>query len=201
LAFYLQDVLAQGIREHGWSIGAHSYGAPNVQNWGVDGDLRIGRYCSVAGGVEILLGGNHRPDWVTTYPFNAIRPQAVHIPGHPATRGDVVIGNDVWLGQACTVISGVTIGDGAVVATRAVVAKDVPAYGIAVGNPARVVRHRFPPEQVEALLQIRWWDWPDDLVEASYEKLLSPNIEDFIAYARALSPCPRQTSPAGPTGG
>lgn len=196
MSFYTRDFLAIQISEHGWDIGEYSYGAPIVHQWGADGHLKVGRYCSIGGGVEVLLGGNHRIDWATTYPFNAIRPEAAHIQGHPATKGDIVIGNDVWLGQKCVIMSGVTIGDGAVVAAHAVVAKDVPPYTVAGGNPAKPIRRRFTEEQILSLLDIRWWDWPDEVVRAAHERLQSDRIEDLIAYARTIPCLTRQGLPA-----
>jgi len=91
-----------------------------------------------------------------------------------------VIGNDVWLGRNSLVLSGVTIGDGAVVAAGAVVTSDIPAYAIAGGVPAKVIRYRFTPEQIAALLRIRWWDWPDEAIVAEVDLLCGGNIDEFI---------------------
>jgi acetyltransferase-like isoleucine patch superfamily enzyme len=165
------------------SVGSHTYGVPTIRWWGEAAKLRIGKFCSIARDVTIYLGGNHRTDWITTYTFTAMRPWRRHTHGgaHPATRGDVVIGNDVWLGENCTIFSGVTIGDGAVIAGRAVVSRDVPAYTIAAGNPARVVRYRFTPEQIEHLLRVRWWDWDDAEIRRKLQVLLTPEIEQLPA--------------------
>lgn len=159
------------------SYGLHSYGTPTVRWWGEDAGLVIGKYCSIARGVTIFLGGNHRTDWITTYPFNVFRHWRGDSKreGHPWTRGDVVVGNDVWLGDGCTILSGVRIGDGAVVAARAVVARDVPAYAIVAGNPGRVIKYRFPPDQVEALQAVQWWDWPEEKIRANLDVLLGPD--------------------------
>lgn len=185
MAFYTRDTMADQIQLHGWSIGEHSYGAPIVHCWGNDGNLAIGRYCSFGGAIQSLLGGNHRTDWVTTYPFSVLRDHAKHISGHPGTRGDVTIGNDVWIGQSAVIMSGVNIGDGAVIAAQAVVVKDVPPYAIVGGNPARVLRTRFSDDQVAALTAIAWWHWPDDDVDTSVQFLLSNDIDAFIRYAQA----------------
>lgn len=159
-------------------IGRHTYGAPRVRWWGEPANLRIGKFCSIADGVEIFLGGNHRTDWITTYPFPVLRqwPEAGNIVGHPASRGDVCIGNDVWLGSGCILHSGISIGDGAVVGARAVVVRDVPPYAIVGGNPAKLIKMRFNVEQVETLLDIRWWDWSDDLIRLHVDALLSGDI-------------------------
>lgn len=169
------------------TIGAYTYGRPKVRFPESGARLVIGRYGSIADGVEILLGGNHRLDWVTSYPFPALPglwPKAVGITGFDATRGDVVIGHDVWLGSQCMVMSGVAIGHGAVVAARAVVTKDVPAYAIVAGNPARVVRLRFDEATVASLLESRWWDLPKERIDALLPLLLSDRITDFLAAAQ-----------------
>lgn len=175
---HLRDLVDQGQAE----IGDHSYGNPSVRHWPPSGRLVFGKYCSVAEEVVILLGGNHRTDWITTYPFNEIEvwPTAHSIIGHPATRGDVVIGNDVWLGYGSFVLSGVTIGDGAVVGAKAVVTKSVPPYAIVAGNPARVVRYRFPTATITALLSLRWWDWPEERIASEVSLLMSSNVKSLI---------------------
>lgn len=98
-------------------------------------------------------------------------------------KGDTVIGNDVWLGMEAMVMPGVTIGDGAIVAARAVVTKDVPPYGVAGGNPARVVKQRFAQPVVDALLDIRWWDWPLEKIEANLKVIQGSDIAALRALA------------------
>jgi carbonic anhydrase/acetyltransferase-like protein (isoleucine patch superfamily) len=104
-----------------------------------------------------------------------------HEDGFTHGRGDIVVGSDTWVTNGVTVMSGVTIGDGAVVGTKAVVAKDVRPYAVVVGNPAREIRRRFSDEQVDALLRIRWWDWPTEKVKEHVELLTSPDVDAFIA--------------------
>lgn len=164
-------------------IGEHSYGAPLVRWWGEPANLTIGRYCSIADDIEIFLGGNHRVDWMTTFPFPVFSrtwPEARRNTGHPDSRGDVLIGNDVWLGSGCTILSGVTIGNGAVVAARAVVTRDVPDYAIVAGNPARTVKMRFNAKQVDQLLEIAWWNWNQDKIRSEIPCLLSNDIDGFL---------------------
>jgi acetyltransferase-like isoleucine patch superfamily enzyme len=164
------------------ALGGHSYGEPSVLVYpGDTAKARVGRYCSIADGVELMVGGNHRPDWVTTYPLRIMLglPGALE-DGHPASKGDIEVGNDVWLGSGARVLSGVTIGDGAVIGTRAVVATDVRPYAIVVGNPAREIRRRFPDPLIEALRRIAWWDWPDEVVRERVGELCSPDIEGFV---------------------
>lgn len=100
-------------------IGDFSYGYPDIQQYG--GKLKIGKFCSFAPNVKIMLGGEHRTDWCTTYPFNALMPEFSYIDGHPFSKGDITIGNDVWIGSDVTILSGVTIGDGSVIAANACV--------------------------------------------------------------------------------
>ncbi len=164
-----------------YKIGTGSYARDlEVLSWGEGAVLTMGSYCSIAEGVKIFLGGEHRMDWVTTYPFSYLWDEARHIPGHPKTKGDVTIGSDVWIGTDAVISSGVSIGHGAVVAARAVVTNDVPPYAVAAGNPAKVIKYRFDEETIEALLEIAWWDWDRDRIAANIEYLLSGRIDEFI---------------------
>ena len=187
--------LAPLIRRWGHAVGAYSYGHPKVRFSETGAKLRMGRYCSIADKVEILLGGNHRLDWATTYPFTALPelwPTARHLEGSHASKGDVTIGDDVWMGSGCMILSGVTIGPGAVIGAHAVVAKDVPPYGIVAGNPARLVRIRFPEAVVAALLEGAWWDLPRAELEPLIPLLQSDRIPELLAAlaARRGSPAP-----------
>ena len=127
--------------------------------------LVIGRFCAIAEGARFIMNGaNHAMSGFSTYPFNIF--------GHgweegfdPRSwerelRGDTVIGNDVWIGMEAIILPGVTVGDGAIIGARAVVAADVPAYAIVAGNPAHVIKRRFDDRTIERLLAIAWWDWP-----------------------------------------
>lgn len=179
--------LAALARKYGFGIGEYTYGRPKVRFPESGARLSIGRYGSIADKVEILLGGNHRTDWISTFPFPAfpdVWPGAAT--DYHATAGDVVIGHDVWLGSGAMILSGVTIGHGAVVAAHAVVTKDVPPYAIVGGNPARVIRFRFPDGDIETLLASAWWDLPRDQVRTLLPKLQSTNVADFAAAVRAL---------------
>ena len=174
--FYTKDRLHELVSTGLVTVGDYTYGCPKVLHWNDKTILCIGKYCSISDDVTIILGGNHRPDWVTTYPFSALSndwPEAENIEGHPATKGDIVIGNDVWIGYGATILSGVTIGDGAVVGAKAVVSKDVSPYAIVVGNPAQEVKKRFDEEMISVLLERRWWDWPEERVRSHMGALLS----------------------------
>lgn len=176
------NAFASEIQKFGWNIGPHSYGIPRIFGK-KSAKLIIGDFCSIAGGVTINLGAEHRPDWVTTYPFPIFRdewPTEMRILGHPHSKGDVVIGNDVWIGRNATVISGVTIGDGAVIGGGAVVNTDVPPYGIALGNPSRTFKKRFSNTTIERLLKLRWWDWPEEKIRKAIPMLCAVQIDEFL---------------------
>jgi acetyltransferase-like isoleucine patch superfamily enzyme len=178
--------LAALARRYGFAIGEYSYGRPKVRFPESGRKLTIGRYCSIADKVEILLGGNHRTDWVTTYPFAAMRglwPSAPDADFH-ASGGNVTIGHDVWLGSAVMILSGVTIGHGAVVAARALVTKDVPPYAIVGGNPASLIRYRFDEKTIAALLDSTWWDLPKNEIAALIPLLQSARVDEFVAAVK-----------------
>lgn len=130
--------------------------------------LVIGKFCALACGVKFVMNGaNHKLSGFSTYPFYIFGngwESATPRPGDLPYKGDTAIGNDVWLGYDALVLPGVTVGDGAVVAARAVVAGDVPPYAVVGGNPAKVLKQRFPDEVAAELLAIRWWDWPADKI-------------------------------------
>jgi acetyltransferase-like isoleucine patch superfamily enzyme len=172
---YTKDFL--GYR---YQIGDHTYGKPRVVSWGEGTSLRIGKYCSIGTNVNIFLGSEHRIDWVSTYPFPFLWKEAASIPGHPFTKGDVVIGNDVWIGFGATILSGVTIGDGVAIGACSLVTKDVPAYAIIGGNPTQVIRFRFDEGTIQKLLQIKWWDWPDEKVKENVHLICSDSIDEFV---------------------
>lgn len=178
------------------SIGKHTYGCEKIRVLrftAQDGLFYIGNFCSIADGVTILLGGNHRMDWVTTYPFTYKNPPIADWtkadPNRPSayTKGDIVVGNDVWIGFNATILSGVKIGDGAVVGACSVVTRDVPPYSIVAGNPATVRKYRFRPDQIEALLKIKWWYWDDDTINNNMDLICSTNIDDFIRASQPPS--------------
>jgi chloramphenicol O-acetyltransferase type B len=168
-----------------YRFGAGTYGDLTVLDWGEGAKLTMGAYTSIGTGVIVFLGGEHRMDWVTTFPFSVLWDSARDIKGHPRSKGDVVIGNDVWIANDARIMSGVTIADGAVIGTGTVVTKDVPAYAVIAGNPSRMVRFRFDERTIGRLLKVKWWDWEPARIANWLPKLLSDDIESFLLAAES----------------
>lgn len=163
--------------------GKYTYGKPQIHFNNSNAKLIIGNFCSIADNVNIYLGGNHRTDWVSTYPFGHIHQSIFNNydgKGHPATKGDVIIGNDVWIANDVTIMSGVKIGDGAVIANNSHVVKDVEPYSLVGGNPAKLIKYRFTKDQIDKLLEIKWWNWDDDKINVYTPLLCNSNIDEFI---------------------
>ena len=144
--------------------------------------LTIGKFCSIACGAKFLFNSaNHALGSLSTYPFPIFFEEwglpVEDIPQAWDNKGDIVIGNDVWIGYEALILAGVTVGDGAVVGTRAVVTKDVPPYTIVGGVPAKPIRKRFSDDVIERLLELKWWDWPVERIAANLEAIQSGDIE------------------------
>jgi virginiamycin A acetyltransferase len=143
--------------------------------------LIIGKFCALAKGVKFIMNGaNHKISGFSTYPFQIfgngwekVMPQ----PGDLPYRGDTVVGNDVWIGYDALIMPGVKIGDGAIVATRSVVVSDVPPYTIVGGNPAKVIKQRFPDDTVAALLEIAWWHWDIEKITRHLDKIVAADLD------------------------
>lgn len=190
---HLRDTMAHLVRDHGYEVGDYSYGFVDA----VDpqfGRMKIGRYCSIGPGFTAIIG-NHDYRLVTSYPFTQIDRHFNVTEQHWDIRGIrhadhysngvTEIGNDVWIGKDVSLMSGIVVGDGAVLAAGAVVTRHVPPYAIVGGNPAKVIKYRFEAKTIEDLLQIRWWDWPREKVQAFLPLLVSPDLGAFIGRARA----------------
>lgn len=157
-----------------------------THHYDFNGDrLIIGKFCAIGKGVEFIMNGaNHRMCSVTTYPFNIMgggweksTPALEDLP----LKGDTVVGNDVWFGQNVTVLPGIHIGDGVIIAANSVVAKDVPPYCVAGGNPSRVIRQRFNEDLTAYLLELKWWDWPADKIFRNLDALCSGDLSRIQA--------------------
>lgn len=151
--------------------------------------LVIGKFCAIAKGVEFIMNGaNHRMNSVTTYPFNLMgngwekcTPALDDLP----FKGDTVVGNDVWIGQSVTIMPGVEIGDGAIIAANSTVTKNIPPYTIAGGNPCRILKNRFDEELTSYLLNLKWWNWSAEKIFSHLEILCSGDLGKI----KALESC------------
>lgn len=146
--------------------------------------LLIGRFCAIASGVQFIMNGaNHETAPISTFPFGIFGNgweqvnEGAAPGGKYPYKGDTVIKNDVWLGYGATLMPGVTVGNGAVVAAKAVVTRDVPDYAIAGGNPARIIRMRFDDASIEHLLRLAWWDWDAAKITQHLKLINSADVE------------------------
>ncbi len=170
------------------SFGNYTYGESNIsiKSWDEGTTLIVGKFCSIAENIQVFIGGNHRSDWVTTYPFGHINHEIFTNfdgKGHPKSNGNVIIGNDVWIGSNATIMSGITIGDGAIIACNSHVIKDVEPYSIVGGNPAKLIKYRFTKKQIDELLKIKWWDYEESKINELLPYLCNNNIDKFIELA------------------
>ncbi len=157
--------------------GKYSYGTVNVYSYQKIGEIKIGNYVSISD-IKILIGGDHHMN-LTTYPMKAIFKHYPIERDNPQAKG-VIIQNDVWIGLDAMILDGVTIGNGAVIGARTVIAKDVPDYAVVVGNPSRIIKYRFSKEEIGILLELKWWELDkseiDDIIYMFYDN----NIEKFV---------------------
>lgn len=146
--------------------------------------LLMGKFCSIACGAKfIFTSANHSLKSLSTYPFPIFFEEwglnKVYVADAWDNKGDIIIGNDVWVGFEAVILSGVTIGDGAIIGTRAVVTKDIPPYTIVGGVPAKPIRKRFTDATIARLLELKWWDWPDERIKENIEKIQSGRIDEL----------------------
>jgi virginiamycin A acetyltransferase len=163
-------------------LGEHSYkGSVTVQVWNnKSAVVKVGKFCSLANNIRFIIDGNHKMTGFSTFPFKEVKgwdcPVNVWGKDHP------IVGNDVWIGQDVVIYSGVKIGNGAVIAGQSVVTKDVPAYSLVAGNPARVKKYRFSEEIIKDLEELKWWDLPLDTIKTR----LIPYAEDMEKFIEEL---------------
>ncbi len=145
--------------------------------------LIIGKFCMIASGVRFIMNGaNHLTDSISAYPFAIFGndwKDAMNGKSYPS-KGDTIIGNDVWIGHNATIMPGITIGDGAIIATNSTVTKNVEPYSIVGGNPATLIRKRFSAEQITQLLSIKWWNWDIEKITQNVQHLTNNNFENII---------------------
>ena len=141
--------------------------------------LIIGKFCMIASNVTFIMNGaNHLSNSISSYPFAIFGKawsQAMDGKGYPS-KGDTIIGNDVWIGYNATIMPGIKIGDGAIIASNTTVTKDVEAYSIVGGNPGQLIRQRFSEADIAKLLELKWWDWPIEKITANVQKLTDSKI-------------------------
>lgn len=140
--------------------------------------LVIGKFCALSAETRFIMTGDHKLDAFSTYPFPIFGhgwEHAYDIRDLPV-KGDIIVGNDVWFGYDSLIMNGVTIGDGAIIAARATVVKNVPPYSIVAGNPAKMVKWRFPESTIEKLLEISWWNWPIAKIHRNLKAISSPDL-------------------------
>ncbi|MEQ8746833.1 MAG: CatB-related O-acetyltransferase [Pyruvatibacter sp.] len=169
------------------SIGRHTYGLSRrmVAGASMEAPLTVGAFCSIGPDVLFFSKADHPITLPSTYPFKTLIWDA-HKPNQDAiTKGGITIGSDVWIGARAIIMSGIRIGDGAIIAAGAVVTKNVEPYAIVGGNPAREIRKRFEAAQVSALLRLKWWEWSDHELEELREAFYGP-VHAFIDAATAL---------------
>ncbi|AZC19068.1 Chloramphenicol acetyltransferase [Pseudomonas sp. CMR5c] len=157
---------------------------------GVD-QLIVGSFCSIGSGAAFIMAGNqgHRNEWISTFPFYWMSEEPAFAGAQNGYEGagDTVIGNDVWIGSEAVIMPGIKVGDGAVIGTRALVTRDVEPYAIIGGNPAKTIRKRFDERTVQMLLEMKWWDWPIDQLQAVMPLMTSGNVEALYQHWQAAS--------------
>lgn len=141
--------------------------------------LVIGKFVQIAHGVQFITSSaNHQMDGFSTYPFAVFgEPWSSGYEARWPNKGDTIVGNDVWIGHESLIMPAVTIGDGAIIASRSVVTKDIPPYSIVAGNPAKVIRKRFDEETILTLLEIKWWDWPIDKINQNIATIVDGDLD------------------------
>lgn len=160
-------------------IGKHTFRHPFILSWRRNEKLVIGNFCMIAPRVIILLGGEHETTRVTCYPLKQRLQGITDDSADRTSKGPVTIGNDVWIGTRVVILSGVTVGDGAIIAAGSVVTHDVPPYAIVAGTPAEIVKYRFSEQQTAKLLDIAWWNWSDQKIKENMD-WFDRNIDEFI---------------------
>lgn len=164
--------------------GPHTYG--HVIPRGVESDCIVGDYCSIAEGVVVDCGFGHRTDFISTWPFDVFyngKQPGVNNRNTGTTKGNILIGNDVWIGEGVFIMSGVTIGNGAVIGLHSVVTHDVEPYSVVAGAPAIRRKYRFAPDVIARLQKAAWWDWLPEKVKAHGHLLASDRLEEFFKVA------------------
>jgi acetyltransferase-like isoleucine patch superfamily enzyme len=174
-------------------IGRYTYGHESIKlAFTNEAKLKIGKFCSIAWGLTIYLGGMHNTRWISTFPFGRAHQnifnnypdvcKVENLKSYKSSNGDVVIGNDVYIGSNVLILSGVKIGDGAVISTNSVIYENVKPYTVVGGNPSKVWFYRFSEEVIKDLLEMKWWDWQDSKINEIVPFLCSSDTKSLIEY-------------------
>ena len=173
--------------EHLWKADRGTYYDRNINiiTWSDDYKIIVGKYCSIGRDCNFFLHTDHRVDWITTTSqlLGPVTPEINTMlleKGHPTSKGDIIIENDVWIGAKSTIMSGVRIGNGSIIGATSTVTRNVPPYAIVAGNPAKLIKYRFPALEIESLLEIAWWNWSEEKIKDECNLLWSSNINEFI---------------------
>lgn len=161
--------------------GEYTYGLPKIIRYEDNIKVKIGRFCSIATDVQFILGGQHHYEWITQYGFSdKVLKDFKNIKSYKdKTTGDIIIGNDVWIGRNAVILSGVTIGDGAVIGTNSLVTHSVPPYCIVGGVPAKLIKKRFSEEEISKLIELDIWNWPLEKIKDKMPEMLSNDIDNL----------------------
>jgi lipopolysaccharide transport system ATP-binding protein len=185
--YFLNDNLKNEICQNLAVVGKWSYGNPKIYRWNWKNKIFIGNFCSLGPEIKIIIGGNHRIDWVSTSPlpadtfnFKDTFLNAQKIKNFNYSKGDLHIENDVWIGAFSIIFSGVRLGNGSVVAAGSVVTKDVEPYTVVGGNPAKFIKKRFTSKQINFLNGSKWWELEDKKIDLLSKYLLNENVDLFI---------------------
>lgn len=178
MSIYTRDIIPQNE----WTkIGEWTYGTPTIARSYPDCRLTIGKFCSFGQGITFAFWGRHQIGDISTYPFNCLTPQ-----GWPPVTGtfvsgeDITVGSDVWIANNALILQGATIADGAVIGAHSIVGGHVDAYSVVVGNPSREVKKRFSDEQIDKLLEMKWWNWSIDKIRQHLQVISSSNIDQLF---------------------
>lgn len=199
---FLGKSLKEQVTNPNIIVGKHSYYSGYYHNHSFDDCARylmpdrndidkliIGSYCSIGSGAVFMMAGNqgHRNDWVSTFPFYYQNNDSFDgaVDGFEKA-GDTVIGNDVWIGTEAMIMSGVKVGDGAIIASRAVVTEDVEPYAVVGSNPAKHIRYRFAQEEIAMLLEMQWWNWSEEDLKGAMALMCSADITALYSYWQEL---------------
>lgn len=183
--FFLKDYLKTDIEKKICTVGKWSYGNPTIFKWDKNSRLKIGNFCSLGPEIKIYLGGEHRTDWLTTFPFPASQfhksfDKAIKIKNFHFSNGDIYIGNDVWIGGHTIILSGSIIGDGCVIGAGSVVRGSLEPFTIYAGNPIKKIRNRFKKTIKKKIINSQWWNLDDKIINEISINLCSNNYKEFF---------------------